>query len=47
MIVPTPMRPPGTAYCSSFFSVYNDSMREKMGVTCASVPVGEQVSERE
>mmetsp|Transcript_31272 Transcript_31272/g.81985 ORF Transcript_31272/g.81985 Transcript_31272/m.81985 type:complete len:248 (-) Transcript_31272:343-1086(-) len=34
MMVPTPISPPGTAYCSSFFSAKSDSIREKMGVTC-------------
>lgn len=31
IFVPTPIRPPGTANCSSFCSVYNDTIREKIG----------------
>mmetsp|Transcript_4721 Transcript_4721/g.14524 ORF Transcript_4721/g.14524 Transcript_4721/m.14524 type:complete len:243 (-) Transcript_4721:19-747(-) len=31
MVVPTPMSPPGTAYCSSFCSAYSDTMRLMMG----------------
>ena len=32
IFVPTPMSPPGTAYCSSFVSARRLTMRERMGV---------------
>lgn len=31
-VVPTPIRPPGTAYCSGFCSANSDTMRERMGM---------------
>mmetsp|Transcript_12141 Transcript_12141/g.31116 ORF Transcript_12141/g.31116 Transcript_12141/m.31116 type:complete len:354 (+) Transcript_12141:170-1231(+) len=40
-VVPTPMRPPGTAYCSSFCSAKSVTMREKTGrhLTWPSAPL--------
>uniref|UniRef100_A0A7C9DVK1 Uncharacterized protein n=1 Tax=Opuntia streptacantha TaxID=393608 RepID=A0A7C9DVK1_OPUST len=32
MVVPTPIRPPGTANCSSFCSAYNETILEYIGV---------------
>lgn len=31
-----PIRPPGTAYCKSFFSAYKDTIRDTIGVQTIS-----------